>query len=92
MTSASSQLILEKLVHCTKINQGRRGTMEKGQRKNQPPPVDNSVSDSTGQYDLRFVLWRQFCAEYAIPVDTLPSQLDDDQKDLWEEMKSKRLK
>ena len=24
-----------------------------------PPPVDNSVSDSTGQYDLRFVLWRQ---------------------------------
>jgi len=63
--------------------------MSKG---NQPPPVDNSVSDSTGQYDLRFVLWRQFCGQYQIPVDTLPSQLNDEQKELWEEMKSKRLK
>ena len=64
--------------------------MNKG--KNQPPPVDNSVSDSTGQYDLRFVLWRQFCARYNIPVDTLPSQLDDEQKERWEEMKNERLK
>ncbi len=60
--------------------------------KKPPPPVDNSVSDSTGQYDLRFVLWRQFCSQYQIPVDTLPSQLDDEQKELWEAMKSKRLK
>jgi len=66
--------------------------MNKGQRKKQTPPIDNSVSDSTGQYDLRFVLWRQFCAQYQIPVDTLPSQLDNYQKDRWEEMKSKRLK
>jgi len=65
--------------------------MDEQQRKKQPP-VDNSVSDSTGQYDLRFVLWRQFCAQYHIPVDTLPSQLNDVQKDLWEEMKAKRLK
>ena len=62
------------------------------QGKKQPPPVDNSVSDSTGQYDLRFVLWRQLCAKYQVPVDTLPSQLDDEQKELWEEMKAKRLK
>ena len=66
--------------------------MDTGQRKKQPPPVDNSVSDSTGQYDLRFVLWRQFCALNNIPVDTLPSQLDDDQKDRWEEMKNQRLR
>jgi hypothetical protein len=66
--------------------------MDTGQRKKQPPPIDNSVSDSTGQYDLRFVLWRQFCALNNIPVDTLPSQLDDDQKDRWEEMKSQRLR
>ena len=64
-------------------------TMDKGK---QLPPVDNSVSDSTGQYDLRFVLWRQFCAQYQIPVDTLPSQLEDEQKELWEAMKAKRLK
>ena len=61
------------------------------ERKKQPE-LDNSVSDSTGQYDLRFVLWRQFCAQNGIAVDTLPSQLDDDQKDRWEEMKAKRLR
>ncbi|HEV2836158.1 MAG TPA: hypothetical protein VGW58_12610 [Pyrinomonadaceae bacterium] len=66
--------------------------MNRGQRNKQPPPVDNSVSDSTGQYDLRFVLWRQFCEQYNIPVDTLPSQLDDEQKDRWEEMKAQRLR
>lgn len=66
--------------------------MLKGKEKKQPRPVDNSVSDSTGQYDLRFVLWRQFCATNNIPVDTLPSQLDEDQKEKWEAMKQKRLK
>jgi hypothetical protein len=77
-----------------KSGQGRQGIMNKGEQKKHPPtpPLDNSVSDSTGQYDLRFVLWRQFCAEYNVPVDTLPSQLDDDQKDRWEEMKARRLK
>ena len=59
--------------------------------KNQPP-VDNSISDSTGQYDLRFLLWRQSCSENGIPVDTLPSQLNDAQKDKWEKMKAKRLR
>ena len=66
--------------------------MDREQRKNEAPPVDNSVSESTGQYDLRFVLWRQFCAEHNIPVDSLPSQLENEQKDLWEEMKAKRLR
>jgi hypothetical protein len=66
--------------------------MNKGPRKKQPQPIDNSVSDSTGQYDLRFVLWRQFCAQNGIPVDTLPSQLENDQKDKWEEMKASRLR
>lgn len=66
--------------------------MNRGQRKKQAPPIDNSVSDSTGQYDLRFLLWRQFCAQYDIPVDTLPSQLENEQKDRWEEMKAQRLR
>jgi hypothetical protein len=66
--------------------------MLKGKPKKEPRPVDNSVSDSTGQYDLRFVLWRQFCAGNNIPVDTLPSQLDDEQKEKWEAMKQKRLR
>jgi hypothetical protein len=62
------------------------------ERKKQPPEVDNQISDSTGQYDLRFVLWRQFCAQNGLSVDTLPSQLDNEQKDLWEAMKAKRLR
>ncbi|HKR22933.1 MAG TPA: hypothetical protein VJS17_10075 [Pyrinomonadaceae bacterium] len=62
------------------------------ERKKQERELDNSVSDSTGQYDLRFVLWRQFCAQNGLSVDTLPSQLDDEQKDRWEEMKAKRLR
>jgi hypothetical protein len=65
--------------------------MIRGKRK-QPRPIDNSVSESTGQYDLRFVLWRQFCSQNNIPVDTLPSQLNSEQKEKWDELKSKRLK
>jgi hypothetical protein len=66
--------------------------MKFGKQKKQPRPIDNSVSDSTGQYDLRFVLWRQFCALNNIPVDTLPSQLNDEQRERWDEMKSKKLR
>jgi hypothetical protein len=66
--------------------------MVSGKGKNQPPPVDNSISDSTGQYDLRFLLWRQFCSENSIPVETLPSQLNEDQKNRWEQMKARRLR
>ena len=68
------------------------GSLEMVSNGKNQPPVDNSISDSTGQYDLRFVLWRQFCSENGIPVDTLPSQLNDDQKDKWEKMKAKRLR
>lgn len=58
----------------------------------QPPPVDNSISDSTGQYDLRFLLWRQFCSDNGIAVDTLPSQLTQDQKENWDKVKANRLR
>ncbi len=60
-------------------------------KKQEPPPVDNVISDETGQFDLRFVLWRHFCSTNGIPVDSLPSQLDDEQKEKWEELKSSRL-
>ena len=61
-------------------------------QKNEPPPVDNEISDETGQFDLRFVLWRHFCSTNNIPVDSLPSQLDDEQKERWEALKSSRLR
>ena len=55
-------------------------------------PIDNIISDETGQFDLRFVLWRHFCAQNHIPVETLPSQLDGEQKEQWEELKASRLR
>jgi hypothetical protein len=66
--------------------------MASGKKKDEPPPVDNVISDQTGQFDLRFILWRHFCAQNNIPVETLPSQLDGEQKDGWEELKNSRLR
>ncbi len=60
--------------------------------KNKEPQVDNSISDETGQFDLRFILWRHFCTQNTIPVETLPSQLNDEQKEKWEELKASRLR
>jgi hypothetical protein len=60
--------------------------------KKEPRPVDNIISDETGAFDLRFVLWRHFCAQNNIPVETLPSQLDGEQKELWEALKASRLR
>lgn len=62
------------------------------EKKQEPVPVDNVISDQTGQFDLRFVLWRHFCAENNVPVETLPSQLDGEQKEKWEALKSSRLR
>ena len=63
--------------------------MSKGKNE---PPVDNIISDETGAFDLRFILWRHFCQQNNIPVETLPSQLKDEQKEQWEELKASRLR
>jgi hypothetical protein len=65
--------------------------MVSGKKKEEPPPVDNVISEQTGQFDLRFILWRHFCAQNNIPVETLPSQLDGERKERWEELKNSRL-
>ena len=52
-----------------------------------PTPIENEVSDETGQYDARFMLWRKFCDEHGIPVASLPSQLSSELKREWEELK-----
>ena len=61
-------------------------------KKEQTTPVDNIISDETGQFDLRFILWRHFCSQNNIAVETLPSQLTDEQKEEWEELKASRLR
>ena len=66
--------------------------MTREKKKEAQPRVDNVISDQTGQFDLRFVLWRHFCAQNNIPVETLPSQLDEEQKEKWEQLKASRLR
>jgi hypothetical protein len=51
----------------------------------------NEVSDETGQFDARFILWRTFCAENGIPVETLPSELTDEMQEKWENEKKENL-
>ena len=53
--------------------------------------LTNEISDETGQYDARFILWRQFCAQNSIPVETLPSELSGEAKEKWEQLKTERL-
>lgn len=55
------------------------------------PSVPNQISDETGQYDARFVLWRKFCADNNVPVETLPGDLTGDVKTKWDQLKEKRL-
>ena len=55
------------------------------------PLVPNEISDETGQYDARFLLWRQFCAQNDIPVETLPGDLKGEIKEQWEALKDQRL-
>ena len=54
--------------------------------------VKNQISDGTGQFDARFILWRQFCADNGVPVDTLPSALTGETREKWEKLKSERLR
>jgi hypothetical protein len=61
-------------------------------RKEEQPPVKNVISEETGEFDVRFLLWRHFCQINGISVDTLPSQLNEDQREKWEELKASRLR
>ena len=54
--------------------------------------VMNTITDETGQFDARFLLWRTFCAEHDVPVETLPSDLTGDIRDKWNELKDDKLK
>lgn len=60
--------------------------------RDKEPKVTNEVSDETGQYDMRFLLWRKFCADHEVPVETLPSQLTDKQREAWDKVKQHNLK
>lgn len=61
------------------------------QKDSDTPKLTNEISDHTGQHDARFLLWRVFCAENNLPVETLPSELSGDVRDRWEKLKDDRL-
>ena len=54
-------------------------------------PVGNTVSDGTGSLDPRFTLWRSFCGEHGVPVETLPGDLDGPLKALWAGFKEEEI-
>jgi hypothetical protein len=55
------------------------------------PKLYNEISEGTGQFDARFMLWRTFCAENGVPVETLPSDLTGEIREKWERLKNEQL-
>ncbi|HYP54536.1 MAG TPA: hypothetical protein VEQ42_13385 [Pyrinomonadaceae bacterium] len=55
------------------------------------PTKANEISEETGQFDTRFMLWRSFCVQHDVPVETLPSDLQGEKKDIWEKLKEQQL-
>ena len=55
------------------------------------PKLSNEINPQTGQFDTRFILWRTFCAENNVPIETLPSDLTGDSRDRWEKLKNEQL-
>lgn len=70
----------------------RKGEEVSEKKSNEKPQVTNEISDETGQFDMRFMLWRVFCAENGVPVETLPSDLTGEARDKWNELKDSKLK
>ncbi|HEX8177190.1 MAG TPA: response regulator [Pyrinomonadaceae bacterium] len=48
-----------------------------------------AITPETGRLDPRFMLWRMFCAESNIAIETLPSELNREQKKRWDSLKKK---
>ena len=62
------------------------------ENKKERPELTNEISDETGQYDMRFLLWRKFCSDNGVPVETLPGELKGEIKQRWETLKEERLR
>jgi hypothetical protein len=60
-------------------------------REEQVSSLSNEISDETGELDVRFALWRKFCAESGLAVEILPSELSEEEKAEWEKLKETEL-
>lgn len=78
------------------IFQNRRGKVVAEDQSKKPAAQEtktpNIVSAETGEYDTRFMLWRAFCDEQNIPVETLPGDLSGEAKEKWEQVKETELR
>jgi DNA-binding response OmpR family regulator len=52
--------------------------------------MQSNASPETGRLDPRYMLWRMFCAESNIAVETLPSELDREHRKRWEQLKREK--
>jgi hypothetical protein len=59
--------------------------------ENPDQPSSDVISEETGRLDARFTLWRRFCAENNIPIDTLPSELSEEDQEKWTKLKEDEL-
>ncbi len=53
--------------------------------------VPNTISNDTGNLDARFALWRSFCTEHGVPVETMPGDLTEPLKKQWEGFKEREI-
>ena len=53
--------------------------------------LPNEISEGRGEFEARFMLWRVFCAENSVPVETLPSDLTGEIRDKWDKLKNEQL-
>jgi CheY-like chemotaxis protein len=49
----------------------------------------DDIPESTGNLDPRFMLWRMFCAENTLSLETLPSTLSRELKRKWQQLKKR---
>ena len=62
-------------------------TIIQGSMEDRQTPA-NECSDETGQFDPRFLLWRKFCADEDVDVNSLPGDLSGETKEQWEKFKA----
>jgi hypothetical protein len=70
----------------SKDRRGLQGKAVEDSMEEQQTP-SNEVSDETGQFDPRFLLWRKFCDDHGVAVNSLPSDLTGETKSKWEKQK-----
>lgn len=61
------------------------------ENREEQPSTSEVISDETGALDVRFTLWRRFCAENDVSVDSLPSELSEEAKEKWSKLKETEL-